>query len=185
MTDHGGVAHIALSQEAGQIGDVSIERVGLLADRLLGQPETDHVRNDHAPACRGQRLDEFPVQKAPGGVAVQENDRIAGALVDVMHAPAVDLLEFRIVRPLLMREPLRSFRRLHPFPPYPKKITAWPLRPGSLTTGPRDLPVAKSNATTSSWATQYSFPSNPKRRPRGFLNPSPRSGIRTRTRRPL
>jgi hypothetical protein len=36
MTDHGRVAHIELSQEAGQIGDMSVERVGLFADRLLG-----------------------------------------------------------------------------------------------------------------------------------------------------
>src|ERR1700751_1047624 len=134
---------IELSQEAGQIGDVSVERVGLLADRLLGQPEADHVRNDHAPARRGQRLDEFPVQKSPSRVAVQENHWVAGPLVDVVHAPAIDALEFRLVRPLLMREPLRCFRRLHPCPPYPKKMTAWPLRPGSLTPGPRNLPVGK------------------------------------------
>ena len=86
--------------------------------------------------------------------------------------------------PLLMREPLRSSRCLHSFSPYPKKIAAWPLRPGSLTTAPKHLPVVKSNATTSSWATQYSFLSGPNRRPRGLLNPVPRSGARTRTRLP-
>ena len=45
---------------------------------------------------------------------------------------------------------LRSSRCIHSFSPYPKKITAWPLRPGSLTTAPRHLPLTKSKTTTSS-----------------------------------
>src|ERR1700739_2773864 len=48
-------------------------------------------------------------------IAVKENYRIAGALVDVVHAPAVDALEFRLVRPFLVRGPLRLSRCIHSF----------------------------------------------------------------------
>src|SRR5262249_36791042 len=136
VTDHGGVAQVKLPQQARQVRDVAIEGVGLLADGLLGQPEADHVRNDYAPAGRSQRLDGSTVQKAPGRIAVQENDRVAFALIDVVHAPTVDALEFRLVWPLLMREGLRCCRSIHFFSPYPKRITAWPFRPGSLTNAP-------------------------------------------------
>jgi hypothetical protein len=90
---------------------------------------------------------------------------IAGSLIGVVHAPAVDTLESRLVQPFLIHEipgrlPRPCSVRLHcvspccRFTPYGKKITAWPLRPGSLTTAPRHFPVAKSKATTSSWVTQ-------------------------------
>jgi hypothetical protein len=52
------------------------------------------------------------------------------------------------------RRRMVSSRRIDSRSSYPKKITAWPLRLGSLTTASRDLPLPKSKTTTSSRATQ-------------------------------
>jgi hypothetical protein len=49
-----------------------------------------------------QRLYEFPIQESPGGIAVQENNGVAGSLIDVVHAPAIDTLKSRLVWPFLM-----------------------------------------------------------------------------------
>jgi len=93
FASHGRVANVELPQQAREICDVAVEAVRPFADGFLEQTKADHVRDDHAPACRRLRLYEFPAQKSPSGVAVQENDGIAGSLIDVMHAPAVDTLE--------------------------------------------------------------------------------------------
>ena len=52
MTDHGGVAHVQLPQQTGQVRDVAIEGVRLFAHSFLRESESDHVRNDDAPARR-------------------------------------------------------------------------------------------------------------------------------------
>jgi hypothetical protein len=126
------------------------EGVDRFTDGLLGQAETDHVRDDHASARRGQGRHEVSVQKAPCQIAVKKNQRVAGAFVDVVDAPIVDALEIRFVWPLFARRSLRSSRCIHGFSPYAKKITAWPLRPGCLIAAPRHLPFTKSKTTTSS-----------------------------------
>jgi hypothetical protein len=59
--------------------------------------------HDDAPAGGGQRRDEVAVEEPPGRVAVEQDDRTAGALVDVVHAPAVDPREARSVRPLRLQ----------------------------------------------------------------------------------
>lgn len=66
---------------------------------------------------------------------------------------------FRQAEPDHVRNDHASARRLPPdafigFSPYPKKITAWPLRPGSLMAALRHVPFTKSKTTTSSRATQ-------------------------------
>src|SRR5277367_4050876 len=91
---------------------MAIESVRLFAHRLLREPEPDHVRNDDAPACPRQRPHEVAVQKPPCRVAVQENHRVAGALVNVVHAPAVDALKSRLEWPFLVRKARRRSLRL-------------------------------------------------------------------------
>jgi hypothetical protein len=93
---------------------VAVETVRLFADGFLGLTKADHVREDDAPACSRQRLYEFPIRESPSGITVQENDGIAGSLIDVMHAPAVDALESRFVRPFLAdKGPRRHGRRCY------------------------------------------------------------------------
>jgi hypothetical protein len=50
MTDDGDARQIELTNEADEIGDMAIERMRLLARRLLGKTEADHVRDNDAPA---------------------------------------------------------------------------------------------------------------------------------------
>ena len=104
MADHGCVVQVELPQQARQVRDVAVKSMGLFADGLFGEAEPDHVRNDDAPARGGQRLHEFAVQKSPCRVAVQENHRVAGTLVNVVHAPAVDALKSRLEWPFLVRK---------------------------------------------------------------------------------
>ena len=52
--------------------------------------------------------------KVPCRISVEENQRVAGTLVDVVHASAIDAFEFRLVLPLLVREPLHTLR-MHAF----------------------------------------------------------------------
>jgi hypothetical protein len=81
---------------------VAIETVRLFANGFLGQTKPDHVGDDHPPAGSRQRLYEVPIQESPGGIAVQENNGVAGSLIEVMHTPAIDTLESRFVWPFLM-----------------------------------------------------------------------------------
>jgi len=69
--------------------------------RLFGEAKSDHVGHDHAIAGLHERWDDFTLQKPPGRIAVQQNDRIAAAFVDVVHAPAVDARGVWRIRPLL------------------------------------------------------------------------------------
>jgi hypothetical protein len=67
-----------------------IETMRLLPGRLLGQAEADHIGDDDAVTCVDQRPDNVTVEEAPSWVAVQQQDGVADALIDVMHSPAVD-----------------------------------------------------------------------------------------------
>ena len=111
VTNHGRVLNVQLSQQAGQVCDVAVERVCLFADGFLRQAKSDHVGNDDAPPRSHERLDECPVQETPGGIAVQKHDRIARSFIDIMHAPAIYPHESRPVGPLLVHEARRQFLR--------------------------------------------------------------------------
>jgi hypothetical protein len=90
VAHHCQTAQIELVDEAGEIGDMPVETMRLLAGRLLGQAETDHVGDDDAMSRIDQRRDDAAVEKAPGRITVQEQDGIAAALIDIVHSPAVD-----------------------------------------------------------------------------------------------
>ncbi len=100
MADQRDAVQIQRTQQSGEVGDMAIEAVRLFAHRLFRQPEADHVGDDDATASRGQRRDEVPIQEAPGRIAVQQHDRIAGALIDIVHPPAIHPCEMRPERPL-------------------------------------------------------------------------------------
>jgi hypothetical protein len=114
VANDGCVANVELSQQARQICDVAIKAMRLFANRLFGEAKPDHVGDDNPPSRCGQRLYEFPIEEPPGGIAMQENDWVAGSFIDVMHAPAVDALEPRFVRPFLVDK----VPRLHGLPCY-------------------------------------------------------------------
>jgi hypothetical protein len=123
VADHGRVPDVELPQQACQICDVAVETVRLLADGFLGQAKPDHVWNNDPPARSRQRLYEFPIQESPGGIAMQENDGIAGTLIDVVHTPAIDALEFRFVWPFVVdkgsrRHGRRCYIELHRSSPW-------------------------------------------------------------------
>src|ERR1700754_4733751 len=58
-----------------------------------------HVIGNDDPVRRGKRRDEIPIKIAPGGFTMQTDDRIAFALVDIMHAKAVAVEKMRRKRP--------------------------------------------------------------------------------------
>src|SRR6266850_2794522 len=111
VTNYSRAANVELPEQACQICDVTVEIVRLFADGFLRQAKPDHVWNNHAPTGGRQRLYEFPIQESPGGVAVQENNRIASPFIDVVHTPAVDTLESRFVWPFLVNKGLRQHGR--------------------------------------------------------------------------
>src|SRR5271166_5999243 len=100
VADQRGAMQIETTQQRGQVGDVAVEAVRVLARWLFRQAETDHVRDDDAVSRRRKWRHKVAVQEAPGGVAVQQHDWIAAAFVHVMHAPAVDAGKARPERPL-------------------------------------------------------------------------------------
>ena len=90
VADHRQALQIQLADQARQVRDMPVEAVRLLAGRLLGQAEADHVGDDDAVSRIHQRRDDVAIEEAPGRIAVQQQDGIAGALIDVMHPPAID-----------------------------------------------------------------------------------------------
>ena len=104
VADHGDAGEVELADQRDEIGGMAIERVGVLAGGFFREAEADHVGDDDAAAGRHDRADDIAVEKAPGGVAVQQHDGIALAFVHVVHAPAVDLREAWRVRPFVADE---------------------------------------------------------------------------------
>ena len=66
---------IELADKARQVRDMPIEAVRLLAGRLLGQAEADHVGDNDAVSGLHQRRDDVAIEKTPGRIAVQQQDR--------------------------------------------------------------------------------------------------------------
>ena len=103
MADQRDVFQLQVLHQASQIRRVSIETVCVLVHRLFREPETDHVRNDHAIAGFQQRRDHVPVKETPGRIAMQQHHRFAGAFVNEVHAPAIHPRVLRRVRPLVAK----------------------------------------------------------------------------------
>jgi hypothetical protein len=70
-----------------QIVNMGFQRI-LAAVGSLAFAEAHVIGNDD-PVRRRKRRDKIPVKIAPGGFTMQAKDRIAVALVDVMHTKAV------------------------------------------------------------------------------------------------
>jgi hypothetical protein len=100
VADESDAGDIEAAQQRGEIGDMAVEAVRVFPRRFLREPEADHVGDDHAVPRPGERGDEIAIKKAPGRIAVQQHDRIAAALVHVVHAPAVHAGKARLIRPL-------------------------------------------------------------------------------------
>src|SRR5919199_5441762 len=66
------------------------------------------VVDGDAPESVTQALDHVAVQERPGRIAVQQEQRWAGALVDVVDRRAVDLRVVALEWIQLLREPRRS-----------------------------------------------------------------------------
>ena len=77
---------------------VHVVRVGGLVDRLVRAAEPEEIRHDDPPGGREDR-DQAPVEKAPRRLAVEQQDRVPGALLDVVHPQPVLLGVARGVRP--------------------------------------------------------------------------------------
>ena len=58
MTDQSEALKIKTPRQCGEIGDVTIQTMCLLASGLFGEPESNHVWDDHAVASVHQRLDK-------------------------------------------------------------------------------------------------------------------------------
>ena len=98
-SDTGSVEAEAVDELA-EVGDPAGQRVRVLRGRRLLRPaHADVVGRDRAQAERRQGREQRAVVEAPGRVAVHEQHRRAGALVDVGHAVAADEGAARGVRP--------------------------------------------------------------------------------------
>ena len=90
VAHHCQTAQIELADKASEVGNMPIETMRLLTGRFLGQAEADHVGDDDAVSRIDQRRDHATIEEAPGWIAVQQHDGIAGTLIDIVHPPAVD-----------------------------------------------------------------------------------------------
>src|ERR671915_463293 len=97
--DEGHVAQVELVDHRERVLHVALERVRGQARRLLGAAEAHVVVGDAAVAGGAQLGERLAPQEAPGGVAVEEQQRrsVRGSLVDVVEAgpagPEVTRLE--------------------------------------------------------------------------------------------
>ena len=71
--------------------DVAVVRVPVALGRLVGAAEAGVVGHDHAVPAVDQRPDHLPVEVRPGRLAVEADDRVARALVEVVQPQPVDL----------------------------------------------------------------------------------------------
>ena len=95
---------------------VTFEAMGLLVRRFFGQAEADLVRHDHPVVGGDQCRYHIALKIAPGGIAVEEDDRIALALIHIVYAPAIYGRVAWAVRPGpagLGRQGRDRLRRLH------------------------------------------------------------------------
>ena len=98
LDDDGGIAQVELVGEA--LDRRKVEVVGVVLDpgRLVRAPEPEVVGRDGASGTRDGR-DHLAIQERPGRLAVQEQHRIARALVDVVHPQPVllDVVRLEVV----------------------------------------------------------------------------------------
>ena len=61
--------------------------------RLVGAPEADQVRRNHAMPRGHQAWDHFAVEKRPGRLAMHQQNRcsVAGSLINVRNAQAIQI----------------------------------------------------------------------------------------------
>ena len=91
LNDDCRVAEIELVDEPLDRGVVKVVGVVLDPGRLVRATEAEVVGRDDA-CDSGERRDQLPVEERPRRLAVEEEDRFARALVDVVHSQSV-LLE--------------------------------------------------------------------------------------------
>ena len=84
LPDEGDAVQIEIVDERGEILDMGLERVGAIL-RRLALSESHVVGHDDPPVFRKGR-NELPVDVPPGRLAMEADDRLALALVHVMHA---------------------------------------------------------------------------------------------------
>jgi hypothetical protein len=101
-----------VAQQGRQIGDVAIEAMRLFDRGLLREAEPDHIRHDHAMTGCDERRDEIAVEKPPGGISMQQHDGRTAALVDIVHAPAIDAGEARCIGPLSRHLGRQGYHRI-------------------------------------------------------------------------
>jgi hypothetical protein len=101
MADENYPAEIELPEQRGQIRNMTVETMRLFTCPLFQEAKPDHVWDDHTVPGTGQGLNEVAVEKPPCRVTMEQDDRIAGPLVDIMHSPPVDSGKTRGPRPLL------------------------------------------------------------------------------------
>ena len=78
------VSQVELVDEALDRCVMAVVRVPVALDRLVRAAEAEVVGREHA-GDRGDRRDRLAVEERPGRLAVQEQDRVARALVQVVH----------------------------------------------------------------------------------------------------
>ena len=95
---------------------MTVEAMGLHVRRFFGQAKADLVRHNHPMVGGDQSRYNIALKIAPGGIAVEEDDRIALALIHIVYAPAVYGRVAWAVRPGLAglgRQGRDRLRRLH------------------------------------------------------------------------
>ena len=88
VDDQGEPREVELEREALDRAVVRVVRVVGLRQGLVRAAEAEEVGDDHPPDAREHR-DRLPVEEPPGRLTVQEEHRVARALLDVVHPEAV------------------------------------------------------------------------------------------------
>ena len=98
LDDDGGVAQVELLDEPRDRAEVEVVRVVLEPERLVGAAEAEVVGGDRA-CGRRQLRDDRAVEVRPGRLAVEQQHRRAGALVEIVQTEAVllDVVRLEVV----------------------------------------------------------------------------------------
>ena len=91
LDDGGGCVEIEVLDEVGHELDVAVVGVERRVGGFVGHAEAGVVGDDAAvPGC-GQRPDDLAGQETPRRLAVEQDDRLAGTLIEVVDADSVDV----------------------------------------------------------------------------------------------
>src|SRR5262245_16810700 len=92
VQDQRNMTQVKVQHQGFKIGDMMLQAIGIRGRRHTGFPHTHMIWYNATPMPR-QRRNELPIQIAPGGIPMYENNRFALPLIHVVELhPIMDIV---------------------------------------------------------------------------------------------